>query len=1162
MDSPGVARAPLESGAPSMTGRGYNQHTGEGVFDSGNGKAKPRKPYTLTKQRERWTEEEHAKFVEALRLFGRAWRKIEEYIGTKTAVQIRSHAQKFFSKVERQKETGEGDEAETIDIPPPRPKRKPSRPYPKKENGDHSGAGTGNGDVSENCGPSYTQEGTHSYRSLPIFRLQQPHSTANFPSVSGQTGCEAEVSEATVAAVAAAASAAAAAAAAAVVAAAGQQVQAHLQVNPPRGFPFFGIPPALLAQVSLHSTTLDALVNSTRPPSGLMAHAAQGGKSVAGHMHTHGGHTHGLGATPHNRPFKGMDGSVQLMGTLAEATATTTDNPITGSRQTRGSDGDSACSRETDANKSMLRAEEAEDDLPGEEEDVNEEEEELDLEDEGEEELMDEDEDEGEEVDEEDEEDAEEGRLMKSTRTSGANHGLEDEADETTEGMVAALQMLRSRVVSKQQVQPLPAAASAPARGSLYAPSSGPRSHTRQNASHTATHDNHAGSNSQFWQLLGRMDSSKSGLAPNSLAQGRTATSDGSGSSGRGLKRPLHVTRESGFRERERSDRQKAERDQSPGYSDNHMREPHSPSLKEPTAKMNPSATRGSASASEEDTNGTNHRRVYTKTASQRGPKPLREAQASNPTHYGSGNGNGHGSNSNGNRSSGNGNGSSGNEETEEGHMPGTAGKGHPAGNNLSGNNGNGSSGNGNGSSGNGNGSSGNGNGSSGNRNGSSGNGNGSSGNGNGHSVKGSNTADGNGNGNGHSSGNGTSHYHHHAPNGQYTMMGSGSGGSAFQPLHGPYKHMARAGFPFSGSTAAANLPGQGVVGRETSSPPDSAPGLSTEPHHTKEPSTSEEEEQQQAVQQQLKMLSATAQQQVPQQLLQPAQQQGLAPEPWPLLQAMGLPAGLSVPPSCERDASGSLTATTAGPLSSHEAAGQLQAVLAALQAQAGLSPYLVQAAAAQQQQQPPLATAAAYAQQVAFSGPAGMAASLQRGILPASGSSGTYPSVLGVSSATASAAAAMAAAAATGSVPDPQQAAAAAAAAMAELQVAVYCSQQYAQLSSASGLQQLAAVALANQDMSGDAPGTLATIAPLELQPQALPAPISPPRPLPKASHVQQQGGSMRGGSPVTLLAAALALEQQHHYEAPALLTGVKRAASGTNNAPSKKMSGPGGKL
>ena len=85
---------------------------------------RPRKPYTTTKVREMWSANEHERMLEGLRLYKRDWAKVTQYVGTRSPAQVRSHAQKYFDKVARDKT----DEY----VPRARPKRKSTNPYPRK----------------------------------------------------------------------------------------------------------------------------------------------------------------------------------------------------------------------------------------------------------------------------------------------------------------------------------------------------------------------------------------------------------------------------------------------------------------------------------------------------------------------------------------------------------------------------------------------------------------------------------------------------------------------------------------------------------------------------------------------------------------------------------------------------------------------------------------------------------------------------------------------------------------------------------------------------------------------------------------------------------------------------------------------------------------------
>jgi SHAQKYF class myb-like DNA-binding protein len=52
----------------------------------------------------RWTSEEHTLFLQGLQLYNKQWKQIAELVKTRTVVQIRTHAQKYFQKLDKMKD--------------------------------------------------------------------------------------------------------------------------------------------------------------------------------------------------------------------------------------------------------------------------------------------------------------------------------------------------------------------------------------------------------------------------------------------------------------------------------------------------------------------------------------------------------------------------------------------------------------------------------------------------------------------------------------------------------------------------------------------------------------------------------------------------------------------------------------------------------------------------------------------------------------------------------------------------------------------------------------------------------------------------------------------------------------------------------------------------
>lgn len=69
------------------------------IMESGHDESQPS---DQRQSKGRWTSAEHQSFLDSLRAFGKDWYRVEEAIGTRSSAQIRSHAQKFLCKLEKE----------------------------------------------------------------------------------------------------------------------------------------------------------------------------------------------------------------------------------------------------------------------------------------------------------------------------------------------------------------------------------------------------------------------------------------------------------------------------------------------------------------------------------------------------------------------------------------------------------------------------------------------------------------------------------------------------------------------------------------------------------------------------------------------------------------------------------------------------------------------------------------------------------------------------------------------------------------------------------------------------------------------------------------------------------------------------------------------------
>jgi SHAQKYF class myb-like DNA-binding protein len=111
--------ASTKRGTPLSTAQGVNGGLGVASLGLTGQTTDPNTPGRVvdvgSEHTGRWTKAEHEAFLSALQMYGKEWKKVAAKVKTRTVVQTRTHAQKYFQKLAKSMD-GSGDEGSPVDM--------------------------------------------------------------------------------------------------------------------------------------------------------------------------------------------------------------------------------------------------------------------------------------------------------------------------------------------------------------------------------------------------------------------------------------------------------------------------------------------------------------------------------------------------------------------------------------------------------------------------------------------------------------------------------------------------------------------------------------------------------------------------------------------------------------------------------------------------------------------------------------------------------------------------------------------------------------------------------------------------------------------------------------------------------------------------------------